>query len=993
MIRKTILSTLTLSLLSFALAFNVHAQSCTINTSVNGNAGTGNFSGTIGQSFTACGSGTLATIWAQASNTSAATSIVRIYNGEGTNGTLLGTSAAIAVSSNRTNTWNIENLNIKVVSGQKYTAIFSTASGTPTFQYSTSTQYNYYAGGQVFYVGAANNDMFFRATIVKLSPTLSPAHLSSNVSRISPISLQFDRAMKVNTGNVFLKNLSSSTTDTINVAALTVSGSMVTFPSRVLAKSTNYEVIIPASALSSTSGISYEGLSAGQWTFTTSGKAAVTLTATSGTLTNATTIPLNIVFTEAVTGLAASDFVITNGTAGTLTGSGTNYSLNIAPGASGLVRVSLPVDQTTEGNEPASTSVFFDNVAPTVVTKNDTLRLNSSGTGTIAVADINNGSSDNTTKTANLVLSLSKTAFNCANLGINTVTLTVQDSVGNIGTATAQVLVLPLQPQIITKSFTTQLNAAGVATITPQDINNNSLSYCGTTLSFTLDKSSFDCSKLGANTVTLTGNDGAGNLMSATATVTVQNKVLPTVATKNTTVQIDLATGNANITPQMIDNGSAGNCGGAVTLSLSKTNFKCTEVGAHTVTLTATDAQGNIATGTATVTVVAAVQDLALTETDAVVASGAATTITTASSQQGVNYLLKSATNNSPIGSPVSGTGNALSFNTGALTATQSFKVVGETYLYNNYALDFDGVNDLVNTGITMPAATAFTIEAWIYPRATGYKRLITNFTNAAVSGEFLIDTYNATDNGKALRFLLKGAGTASQTVSVANVLTLNDWNHIACTFENGNMKTYVNGTMVGFVTASFTSVAANNNTIRLGEDITIGTLEYFNGKMDEVRIWTTARTAQQIAANMNTCLAGNEAGLKNYIKMTEGAGATVKDVVTNTNGTMSGNGIALWAEGKLSCVASTCAFEMSDIATVTVSGVTAIDETKLSESTSWVYPNPATSTVYTSHDVEIYSSTGILMMTGKGKIDVSNLPKGMYLVKSALAVVKLAKE
>ena len=42
---------------------------------------------------------------------------------------------------------------------------------------------------------------------------------------------------------------------------------------------------------------------------------------------------------------------------------------------------------------------------------------------------------------------------------------------------------------------------------------------------------------------------------------------------------------------------------------------------------------------------------------------------------------------------------------------------------------------------------------------------------------------------------------------------------------------------------------------------------EYFNGKMDDIRIWTTTRTQAQIAGNMNNCLIGNESGLKNYFK------------------------------------------------------------------------------------------------------------------------------
>ena len=60
---------------------------------------------------------------------------------------------------------------------------------------------------------------------------------------------------------------------------------------------------------------------------------------------------------------------------------------------------------------------------------------------------------------------------------------------------------------------------------------------------------------------------------------------------------------SASVTPSDIDNGSSDDCG-PVTLSLSQDSFDCNDVGPNTVTLTATDLDGNSSTCTATVTVV-----------------------------------------------------------------------------------------------------------------------------------------------------------------------------------------------------------------------------------------------------------------------------------------------------------------------------------------------------------------------------------------------------
>jgi hypothetical protein len=96
-------------------------------------------------------------------------------------------------------------------------------------------------------------------------------------------------------------------------------------------------------------------------------------------------------------------------------------------------------------------------------------------------------------------------------------------------------------------------------------------------------------------------------------TVTVIDNVLPTVITKNITIQLNAA-GAASIVVADINNASTDNCGIA-TLSLDKTSFSCSNVGANTVTLRVTDTNGNVATKTAIVTVEDKIAPVALTKT------------------------------------------------------------------------------------------------------------------------------------------------------------------------------------------------------------------------------------------------------------------------------------------------------------------------------------------------------------------------------------------
>ena len=274
----------------------------------------------------------------------------------------------------------------------------------------------------------------------------------------------------------------------------------------------------------------------------------------------------------------------------------------------GANTVTLTVRDVNGNSETGTATVTVqDNIKPTVHTQNITVQLDANGSASITAAQINDGSTDNCTAAADLQLALDKTTFDCSNVGANTVTLTVTDANGNSETGTATVTVQDnIKPTVHTQDITVQLDASGSASITPAQIDNGSSDNCtaAAELTLSLDKTIFDCSNVGENTVTLTVTDANGNSQTGTATVTVKDEVKPTVVTQDITVQLD-ASGSASITPAQINNGSSDNCTAAadLQLSLDKTSFDCSNVGANTVSLTVTDANGNSATGTATVTV------------------------------------------------------------------------------------------------------------------------------------------------------------------------------------------------------------------------------------------------------------------------------------------------------------------------------------------------------------------------------------------------------
>ncbi|MCB0608823.1 MAG: hypothetical protein KDD12_14000 [Lewinella sp.] len=165
------------------------------------------------------------------------------------------------------------------------------------------------------------------------------------------------------------------------------------------------------------------------------------------------------------------------------------------------------------------------------------------------------------------------------------------------GTAAAD----DVPPTAICRPVTVQLDANGMGTTSEAAVDNGSNDDCGIQ-SAVLSRQSFSCSDVGANTVTLTVTDANNNASTCTATVFVEDDINPVALCRNITVLLD-GDGQGEVTAQQVDNGSSDACG-ILTLELNQTKVDCNNVGNVSVTLTATDINGNDGICSATVSVV-----------------------------------------------------------------------------------------------------------------------------------------------------------------------------------------------------------------------------------------------------------------------------------------------------------------------------------------------------------------------------------------------------
>jgi hypothetical protein len=212
-------------------------------------------------------------------------------------------------------------------------------------------------------------------------------------------------------------------------------------------------------------------------------------------------------------------------------------------------------------------------------------------------------------------------------------------------------------------------------------------------------------------------------------------------------------------------------------------------------------------------------------------------------------------------------------------------------------ALSFNGTNSYVQmpTITNLNGSMAITIEAWVKPApsmlaSNQYSEIIRQET-ATQFPDWLLSFQNF---GTLLTFGLKTTSGFYQELQVPiQPWDFDDgqWHHIAATYDGVQKIVYRDGIEIGATAQTSPIVVAGAGSDAIGAALVPSPHEFFNGIIDDVRIWSVPRTATEITDNMWNSLIGNEAGLVAYYKMDEGSGTFTADSGANGfNGTISGN-------------------------------------------------------------------------------------------------------
>ena len=206
----------------------------------------------------------------------------------------------------------------------------------------------------------------------------------------------------------------------------------------------------------------------------------------------------------------------------------------------------------------------------------------------------------------------------------------------------------------------------------------------------------------------------------------------------------------------------------------------------------------------------------------------------------------------------------AYSFNEGNGTSVadasgngNSGTVIGATWQTGQYgnALDFSGTARVEIGNPSLNDIVPFTYCVWVNPRSQGGQndgRILHKGTN---SSRKQFQTDSSTLN--SLGAFVDRANGAAQASSIANALTLNQWQYVCATYsETDGIRLYRNGTEVAYssrMIGSGSTAADSGEVLRIGNRSTVD--KGWDGGIDEVRIYNRILTTGEMITDMNTIL------------------------------------------------------------------------------------------------------------------------------------------
>ncbi len=239
-------------------------------------------------------------------------------------------------------------------------------------------------------------------------------------------------------------------------------------------------------------------------------------------------------------------------------------------------------------------------------------------------------------------------------------------------------------------------------------------------------------------------------------------------------------------------------------------------------------------------------------------------------------------------------------------------------------ALQLNGTTQYVRAGSVGSTADAlnaatFTLETWFYRTGTGTTTssgtggvtatpLITKGRSQADGSNVDVNYFLGIDStGRLVADFEEGAGQPSpglnHPVTGVSLISNNTWHHAAVTYDGQTWKLYLDGNLDRSLTLGGPLAPRSDSVQRtsLGTALNSSGIAagFFQGRIDEARIWNVARSTAQIAQAMSQEVSVPQTGLLARFGLNEGSGTSVDNAAGSPDGVLRPSGAGpTWAAG-----------------------------------------------------------------------------------------------
>jgi hypothetical protein len=194
-----------------------------------------------------------------------------------------------------------------------------------------------------------------------------------------------------------------------------------------------------------------------------------------------------------------------------------------------------------------------------------------------------------------------------------------------------------------------------------------------------------------------------------------------------------------------------------------------------------------------------------------------------------------------------------------------------------NFALDLNGAGDYVRVpdNPSLDLSGRFTVAAWIYIEE--YTEWASIVTKGETVNNFTIHQSGPLGGSEPghLRFT-GGLVDLPVFLESETQIPLNEWHFVAITWDGAMLRFYLDGNPDGSGSLVGT-LDTNDEPLFIGADFP-GSGEFWNGKIDEVRIWNEALSPAHVRASMHGSASPLSRALVGSWNLNEGSGTTAAD-------------------------------------------------------------------------------------------------------------------